>query len=132
MAYITLDEFIQDIQAIIDTNPDFVYPDHEHPDAEMWLGVNPWDTIGEDTPCRYTLKHSPEQPACIVGHYLNRHGWLDYAEEGNSAKAVLRNVERHETVIFASDVLDLADLVQSRQDSRDRWRDCLERSMYVL
>lgn len=125
MFYVTFEQFRDDIHEIVATHPDFMYPlDPNGDDADLWLGIGAdeehyaTDSVG----CRYSLRGSDKTlPACIIGHYLAKHGWLQHAVEGTAAAQVLKAVEKAESVIFATEASDAALVLQSYQDGGMTW-----------
>jgi len=147
ITYVDLETVVADVKVIVESNPDYIYPDSLHcEDCSYAPGEDPdrtycdfhYDLYGG---CRYfgePRKGNKERPSCVVGYWLDKNNLNTPADfgvddlfeiEGESSDKILDLVQANTEYSFGTEVREFLSSAQSHQDHYKTWKDSYNESL---
>jgi len=147
ITYVDLETVVADLKAIVESNPDYIYPDSLHCEDCSYAPGEDYDRTYCDFHydlyggCRYfgePRKGNKERPSCVVGYWLDKNNLNTPADfgvddlfeiEGESSDKILDLVQANTEYSFGTEVREFLSSAQSHQDHYKTWKDSYNESL---
>jgi len=147
ITYVDLETVVADVKVIVESNPDYIYPDSLHCEDCSYAPGEDYDRTYCDFHydlyggCRYfgePRKGNKERPSCVVGYWLDKNNLNTPADfgvddlfeiEGESSDKILDLVQANTEYSFGTEVREFLSSAQSHQDHYKTWKDSYNESL---
>jgi len=147
ITYVDLETVVADLKVIVESNPDYIYPDSLHCENCSYAPGEDYDRTYCDFHydlyggCRYfgePRKGNKERPSCVVGYWLDKNNLNTPADfgvddlfeiEGESSDKILDLLQANTEYSFGTEVREFLSSAQSHQDHYKTWKDSYNESL---